>query len=69
MIPEIPAPDAEFTVCLRIARVRRGLSQAAAARALGVSEKTWRNWEAGRNIPIRFLRQTIDRAFGDIMAA
>lgn len=36
---------------LRAARLNVGMTQAAAARAIGVVEPTYRNWESGRSAP------------------
>ena len=42
---------------LRRERVRVGLTQAAIAGALGVSQQTVARWESGRTPPSRYLRE------------
>lgn len=36
---------------LRVLRHRQGLTQAGLAEAAGVGDRTYRNWESGRNAP------------------
>jgi len=40
-----------FADLLRRARDRSGLSQAEAARRAGLGQRSWQNWERGRNVP------------------
>lgn len=40
-----------------------GLSQEAAARRVGVSVQTWRNWEQGKSVPSRMALERLAAAF------
>ena len=43
--------SAEFAAALKSYRARHGFTQAQAAALLGVSLRTWQNWEIARNRP------------------
>lgn len=51
---------------LKIVRIIHGLSVEGAAAVIMVSEKAWRNWEAGTNNPIGALRNKISEKFPEI---
>lgn len=51
-------------ITLKAARVNCGLSQQEAARHVGVSPDTLRNWEAGRSYPNAINILKIEMAYG-----
>lgn len=44
---------------IREARKATGLSQAAAAKALGIPFRTWQNWELGQRTPPDYVARLI----------
>jgi transcriptional regulator with XRE-family HTH domain len=46
----MPHKEAWFQI-IKYERLRRGLSQAEAAEAMGIDERTLRDWETGRHKP------------------
>jgi DNA-binding XRE family transcriptional regulator len=54
-----PKPRKTFAATLKAKRESARLTQQEAARKLDVPEKTYVNWEQGRNTPDSFKRQAI----------
>ena len=53
-----------MAITLRSARINKGLTQAEAAKILGVSTDTVRNYELGRSFPDVPIIKKIERAYG-----
>ena len=49
---------------LRELRIRKGVSQTAVARALGVPVTTYHAWESGQNIPRDPMKKAIAEYYG-----
>lgn len=52
-----PAPPPPVRSALAVLRLRRGISQVAASRALGVARSTLRQWEEGQPPPLDAVRR------------
>lgn len=56
---------------LKALRVNKGLTQGQAAKAIGVSEYTWSNYERGRTFPdvptIKSIEKTFDVKYDNII--
>jgi transcriptional regulator with XRE-family HTH domain len=50
-VPGLPSPGTTLGAVLRDYRGRLALTQAEAARRLGVAERTYRRWETGYGVP------------------
>lgn len=54
---------------IRTRRLELNLSQREAAAQVGVSERTWQNWEAGDSFPRPSHRRALDKFFNGAEAA
>lgn len=51
-------------ISLRAARVNAGLTQNEAAKKIGVTRDTLRNWETGKSSPNVVVFKTIEKVYG-----
>lgn len=51
-------------ISLRAARVNAGLTQNEAAKKIGVTRDTLRNWETGKSSPNVVIFKTIEKVYG-----
>ena len=53
----------EMKMTLKALRANKNMSQKEAAKAVGVSEETWRNYELGKSFPNVLSIKKIEKAF------
>lgn len=51
-------------ITLKAARVNKGLSQQEAARIIGITDATLRNWERGKSFPDAMAIKSIENLYG-----